>query len=64
MAEAIRDGDAPGIVAKAIVAAATDVKPKLRYTAGPMAGRASTLRRVVPARAFDKQIRKINRLAG
>jgi NAD(P)-dependent dehydrogenase (short-subunit alcohol dehydrogenase family) len=64
MAEAIRDGDAPAIVAKAIVAAATDAKPKLRYTAGPMAGRVSTLRRVVPARAFDKQIRKINRLAG
>jgi NAD(P)-dependent dehydrogenase (short-subunit alcohol dehydrogenase family) len=64
MAEAIRDGDAPAIVAKAIVAAATDAKPKLRYTAGPMAGRASTLRRVVPARAFDKQLRKLNKLAG
>ncbi|WP_222109910.1 oxidoreductase [Streptomyces cupreus] len=63
MAEAIRDGDAPAVVAKAIVAAATDAKPKLRYTAGPMAGRVSTLRRLVPARAFDKQIRKINRLA-
>jgi NAD(P)-dependent dehydrogenase (short-subunit alcohol dehydrogenase family) len=64
MAEAIRDGDAPAIVAKAFVAAATDAKPKLRYTAGPMAGRASTLRRVVPARAFDKQLRKLNKLAG
>ena len=40
MAEAIRDGDAPAVVAKAIVAAATDAKPKLRYTAGPLAGRA------------------------
>jgi NAD(P)-dependent dehydrogenase (short-subunit alcohol dehydrogenase family) len=64
MAEAIRDGDAPTVVAKAIVAAATDAKPKVRYTAGPMAGRASVLRRVAPARAFDKQIRKMNRLAG
>ncbi|MFJ9023005.1 oxidoreductase [Streptomyces sp. NPDC102259] len=64
MAEAVRDGDAPDVVAKAIVAAATDAKPKLRYTAGSTAGRVSTLRRVVPARAFDKQIRKINRLAG
>ena len=44
--------------------AATDPKPKLRYTAGPTAGRVSTLRRIVPARAFDKQIRKLNRLAG
>ncbi|CAM5611978.1 NAD(P)-dependent dehydrogenase (Short-subunit alcohol dehydrogenase family) OS=Streptomyces violarus OX=67380 GN=FHS41_001807 PE=3 SV=1 [Streptomyces violarus] len=64
MAEAIKGGDAPAVVAKVIVAAATDARPKLRYTAGPVAGRASTLRRVVPARAFDKQIRKLNRLAG
>ena len=64
LAEAVRDGDAPAVVAKAIVAAATDARPKLRYTAGPMAGRVSTLRRLAPARAFDKQIRKINRLAG
>lgn len=64
MTEAIRDGDAPAVVAKAIVAAATDAKPKLRYTAGPTAGRVSTLRRVVPARAFDKQLRKLNKLAG
>ena len=27
------------------------------------AGRVSTLRRIVPARAFDKQIRKLNQLA-
>ncbi|WP_411089808.1 oxidoreductase [Streptomyces sp. 061-3] len=59
MAEAIRDGDAP-----AIVAAATDAKPKLRYTAGPLAGRARILRRVAPAQVFDKQIRKMNKLAG
>ena len=64
MAAAIKDGDDPAIVAKVIVAAATDPKPKLRYTAGPMAGRVSTLRRFVPARVFDKQIRKLNRLAG
>ena len=36
----MKDGDDPAIVAKAIVAAATDRKPKLRYTAGPAAGRA------------------------
>ncbi|MER5539572.1 oxidoreductase [Streptomyces mirabilis] len=63
MAEAIRDGDAPAVVAKAIVAAATDAKPRLRYTAGPMAGRARILRRVTPAQVFDKQIRKMNQLA-
>jgi NAD(P)-dependent dehydrogenase (short-subunit alcohol dehydrogenase family) len=64
MAEAIRGGDAPAVVARAIVAAATDARPKPRYTAGPTAGRVSTLRRPVPARAFDRQIRKINHLAG
>lgn len=64
MAAAMKDGDDPAVVAKVIVAAATDPNPKLRYTAGPRAGRVSTLRRIVPARAFDKQIRKLNRLAG
>ena len=62
--DAVRNGDAPAAVAKAVVAAATVARPKLRYTAGPLAGRVSTLRRLVPARAFDDQIRKINRLAG
>jgi hypothetical protein len=63
MAELIKDGDEPATVAKVIVAAATDPKPKLRYTAGQRAGRVSTLRRIVPARAFDKQIRRLNQLA-
>ncbi len=64
VAAGLKDGDDPATVAKAIVAAATDPKPKLRYTAGPAAGRVSTLRRIIPARAFDRQIRKLNRLAG
>ncbi|MFJ1975456.1 oxidoreductase [Streptomyces sp. NPDC087903] len=64
LATAVRDGDAPTTVAKAIVAAATDRNPKLRYTAGPLAGRITTLRRIVPSRIFSTQIRKYNRLAG
>jgi NAD(P)-dependent dehydrogenase (short-subunit alcohol dehydrogenase family) len=64
LATAIRNADDPDVVAKVIVAASTDSKPKLRYTAGSMAGRVSILRRIVPSRAFDKQIRKLNRLAG
>jgi short-subunit dehydrogenase len=64
MAAAMNDGDDPAVVAKVIVAAATDPKPKLRYPAGPRAGRVSTLRRIAPAWAFDKQIRKLNQLAG
>jgi NAD(P)-dependent dehydrogenase (short-subunit alcohol dehydrogenase family) len=63
LAAAMKDGDDPAVVAKVIVAAATDPKPKLRYTAGRAAGRVSTLRRIVPPRAFDRQIRKLNQLA-
>ena len=63
LAEAMRDGDDPAVVAKMIVAAGTDRKPKLRYPAGPRAGRISVLRRIVPARTFDKSVRKLNRLA-
>jgi NAD(P)-dependent dehydrogenase (short-subunit alcohol dehydrogenase family) len=62
LATAMEDGDDPTTVAKAIVAAATDPKPKLRYTAGSAARLVSTLRRFVPAWAFDRQIRKLNRL--
>jgi NAD(P)-dependent dehydrogenase (short-subunit alcohol dehydrogenase family) len=63
VAEEVNGGDDPAIVAKAIVAAATDPKPKLRYPAGPRARRLSTMRRLVPARTFDKQLRKFNRFA-
>ena len=62
IANAMASGDDPAIVAKVIVAAATNAKPKLRYTAGSTAGRVSALRRFVPTRVFDRQIRKLNRL--
>jgi NAD(P)-dependent dehydrogenase (short-subunit alcohol dehydrogenase family) len=62
VAASFRDGDDPAIVAKVIVSAATDHKPKLRYPAGRLAGRVTVLRRIVPARAFDKSIRKFNRM--
>jgi NAD(P)-dependent dehydrogenase (short-subunit alcohol dehydrogenase family) len=62
IARAMADGDDPAIVASAIAAAATDPKPKLRYTAGSTAGRVSAVRRFVPTRVFDRQIRKLNRL--
>lgn len=64
LATAVRTADDPAVVAKVIVAAATDTKPKLRYTAGPMAARVSLLRRIVPSSAFDNQVRKLNRLPG
>ncbi|WP_327110975.1 oxidoreductase [Nocardia sp. NBC_01730] len=61
MADAVKGGDDPALVAKAVVAAATDTKPKLRYPIGQTA-RVSTMRRIVPARMFDQQLRKLNRL--
>ncbi|MGW0369792.1 hypothetical protein ACWDZW_12920 [Streptomyces coeruleorubidus] len=62
MADAMKDGDDPAVVAKAIVTAATDKKPKLCCAAGPLASRVTTARRLVPAGTFDKRIRKNNRL--
>jgi short-subunit dehydrogenase len=64
LATALRVADEPDVVARMIVAASTDHRPRSRYTAGPMATRVSRLRRFVPARVFDRQIRKLNRLAG
>ena len=62
VSESLASGDAPSVVAAAIVRAATDAQPKLRYPAGRQARQLRTLRRIVPARAFDKQIHKFNRL--
>jgi short-subunit dehydrogenase len=62
LAEAVNDGDDPAAVAKVIVAAATDRKPKLRYTVPGRSRQLSTMRRLVPARAFDKQLRKYFKL--
>ena len=64
IAETVKAGDEPSVVGETIVAAATDTRPKLRYPAGTLARRVSKLRRYAPSAVFDKQIRKINRLAG
>jgi NAD(P)-dependent dehydrogenase (short-subunit alcohol dehydrogenase family) len=63
LAAGVKAGDDPAVIAKVIVAAATDPKPKLRNTAGPMAGRSRILR-FLPAGIVDGQIRKMNQLAG
>ena len=62
MISAVTDGDDPATVAKVVVTAATAAHPKLRYPAGTVAGRVRTLRRLVPARAFDRSLRKRNQL--
>jgi NAD(P)-dependent dehydrogenase (short-subunit alcohol dehydrogenase family) len=64
IADAVKAGDEPSVVGETIVAAATDTRPKLRYPAGVLARRVSKLRRYVPPAMFDKQIRKLNQLAG
>ena len=55
-------GDAPEVIAKTIVEAATVSVPKRRYAAGKMARQVSLLRRFVPASAFDRSLRKQNGL--
>jgi len=55
-------GDDPAVVAKVIVAAASDRNPRLRRTAGATAARISAVHRVVPARSFDRIIRRFNRM--
>jgi NAD(P)-dependent dehydrogenase (short-subunit alcohol dehydrogenase family) len=59
---AMKRGDDPALVADVIVTAATRRRQKLRYTAGPLAARLSTLRRLAPAGIFDRGIRTFNRL--
>ena len=64
LVEAVKAGDEASVVGEAIVDAATDRRPKLRYPAGTLARRVSKLRRYAPSAMFDKQIRKINQLNG
>lgn len=62
VADAVQQGDDPAVVAKVIVAAATDKNPKIRYAGSPRTASVSTMRRLVPVRMFDQQIRKLNKL--
>jgi NAD(P)-dependent dehydrogenase (short-subunit alcohol dehydrogenase family) len=62
MADAMKAGDNAAVVATVIVNAATEQRPRLRYTAGPLASRVTKARRLAPARLFDRQIRKNNRM--
>ena len=55
--------DEPGVVAEVVLKAASAERPKLRYTAGAVAGRLRFLRRFAPAGVMDAGIRKDLRLA-
>jgi hypothetical protein len=54
--------DRPEVVADVVVKAATDARPRRRYTAGKAARQVSVLRRFAPAEIFDKTLRKQFRL--
>lgn len=54
--------DAPEMVGDVVRLAATDPTPKRRYTVGRVAGQISLLRRLMPARLFDKILRQQLRL--
>lgn len=54
--------DPPEVVADAVLKAASAARPKLRYTAGKLAGRLRLLRRFAPAAVLDSGIRKDLRL--
>ncbi|KQT44176.1 short-chain dehydrogenase [Devosia sp. Leaf420] len=54
--------DTPEMVAEAVLKAATDKDQKRRYTVGEVAGQISLLRRLMPAKIFDKALRQQLRL--
>lgn len=54
--------DEPDVVADVVLTAARAARPRLRYTAGPLANRLRLLRRFAPARAVDAAIRRNLRL--
>lgn len=54
--------DGPEVVANVVVKAATDARPRRRYTAGKAARQVSMLRRFAPAETFDRALRKQFRL--
>jgi NAD(P)-dependent dehydrogenase (short-subunit alcohol dehydrogenase family) len=58
MKEMIDEGDDPEIVADAVLKAATEAHPKLRYTTKGRASRLKLLRRFLPASLMDAGLRK------
>jgi NAD(P)-dependent dehydrogenase (short-subunit alcohol dehydrogenase family) len=60
--EVMTVADQPSVVADVVLQAASAARPKLRYTAGGVAGRLRLLRRFAPAGVMDAGIRKELRL--
>ena len=62
LTEVMATADEPMVVADVVLKAASAAHPKLRYTAGKLAGRMRLLRRFAPAAVMDDGIRKSLRL--
>jgi NAD(P)-dependent dehydrogenase (short-subunit alcohol dehydrogenase family) len=60
--ELMVDADEPRVVAEVVLRAATAARPKVRYTAGALAGRARLLRTFLPAGLMDAGVRRDLRL--
>ena len=60
--EVMATAEQPGIVADVVLKAASAARPRLRYTAGGLAGRLIWLRRFAPAGLLDAGIRRDLRL--
>jgi NAD(P)-dependent dehydrogenase (short-subunit alcohol dehydrogenase family) len=60
--EVMAVADQPSVVADVVLQAASAARPKLRYTAGGVAGRLRLLRRFAPAGVMDAGIRRDLRL--
>ena len=52
----------PRRAVRVIGASSTDPKPKQRLPADAADARISVLRRIVPARTFDRSVRNLNRM--
>jgi NAD(P)-dependent dehydrogenase (short-subunit alcohol dehydrogenase family) len=64
MRSGIQTGDAPEVVAEAVVKAAVVAAPRRRYAAGKQARQVRFLRRFLPEAVVDKSLRKFNGLPG
>jgi NAD(P)-dependent dehydrogenase (short-subunit alcohol dehydrogenase family) len=58
MKETMAVSDEPSVVAEVVLQAVSAARPKLRYTAGPLASRLRFLRRFAPVGMVDSAIRK------
>ena len=63
IAQVMESAEGPSVVAQAVLKAAQAQRPKLRYTAGRLAGRLRLLRTLAPAGMVDAGLRKDLRLA-